>query len=135
MTLALWILLVAPALVRAQVPGFPGPSRPTAPPEVIAKNLAENVLGEDTVRRVLVLRDGQLIIIAWDTVLYRPTNTQERNREQMRGEAQLATGSIMGVMRPERIEFTMLNGAKTLAFGYRTRDGEFTITFARELGG
>lgn len=134
-TLALWVLLLTPASVEAQFPGVPGPSRPSVPPEVIAKNLAENVLGEDTVRRVQVLRDGQLIIIAWDTVLYRPTNTQERNREQMRGEAQLATGSIMGIMRPERIEFTMLNGAKILASGHRTREGEFTIIFAQELRG
>lgn len=134
-SLALWVLLVAPALVRAQVPGFPGPSRPTAPPEVIAKNLAENVLGEGTVRSVRVLGGGQVIIIAWETVLYKPTNTLQRNREQMRGEAELATGSIMGVLRPDRIEFTMWNREKTLASGYRTRDGEFIITYAKELGG
>lgn len=126
---------MAPVSAEAQRVRPPGPSQTPPPPEVIAKNLAENVLGEGTVKRVQVVRGGQLIIIAWEAALYKTTNTVQHNREQMSGEAQLATGSIMGVMRPERIEFIMLNGEKTLASGYRTRGGEFSITYAKELGG
>lgn len=104
-------------------------------PEVIARNLAENVLGEGTVRSVAVSADGRRVVIAWTTVLYRSTSTVERNREQMQGEAQLATGSIMGRMWPDVIDFTMVLGVKIMATGRRTKDGGFTMQFAPELGG
>lgn len=113
----------------------PAPAQPPpVPPEVIAKNLAENVLGENTVKRVKVTQNGRVIDIAWDAVLYKPSNSRETNREQLKGEAELATGSIMGVMRPEMIRYTILLGQRSLASGQRTRDG-FTITYAKELGG
>lgn len=105
------------------------------PPEVIAKNLAQNVLGQGTVRWVRVSRDRQQIAIAWDAVLYRPHYTADRNRDQLKGEAELATGSIMGVMKPDTIRFTILLRSRALATGRRTRDGEFTIKYAKELGG
>lgn len=105
------------------------------PPEVIARNLAENVLGRGTVKSVRVSSAGRFVEITWDAVLYKSTNSRETNREQLRGEAELATGSIMGVMRPESIRYTMLRGRRVIATGRRTRDGGFTITFSRELGG
>jgi hypothetical protein len=102
--------------------------------EVIAKNLAQNILGEGTVRWVRVSSGGHEIDIAWDAVLYRTTHTTARNREQLRGEAELATGSIMGVMKPVVIRYNILLGTRTIAQGRRTRDG-FTITYATDLGG
>lgn len=102
--------------------------------ELIAKNLAQNVLGEGTVRWVRVSSSGHEIDIAWDAVLYRTTHTTARNREQLRGEAELATGSIMGVMKPVVIRYSILLGQRAIAQGRRTRDG-FTITYARDLGG
>ncbi|MDQ7819021.1 MAG: hypothetical protein QN173_03765 [Armatimonadota bacterium] len=106
-----------------------------APAAQVARNLAENVLGPGTVRWVVVSPDGQRIDIAWDTVLYHPGHTVQRNREQMRGEAELATGAIMGVLWPQVIHYAMLRGGRTLARGWRTREGEFGITYAAELGG
>jgi hypothetical protein len=105
------------------------------PPEVIAKNLAENVLGRGTVKSVRVSSAGRFVEITWDAVLYKATNSRDTNRDQVRGEAELATGSIMGVMRPESIRYTILLGERVIATGRRTRDGGFTITFSRELGG
>ncbi|HEU4798901.1 MAG TPA: hypothetical protein VFT63_08215 [bacterium] len=102
--------------------------------EVVAKNLAQNVLGEGTVRWVRVSSGGHEIDIAWDAVLYRAAHTTARNREQLRGEAELATGSIMGVMKPVVVRYNILLGERTIAQGRRTRDG-FTITYARDLGG
>lgn len=122
----LGLLVAAPA---------PLPAQQAVPAEVIARNLAENVLGEGTVKRVRVVRDGRIVVIVWETVLYRDSNTRERNREQLRGEAELATGSIMGVMHPETIQYAILSGQKMLASGQRTRDGGFTIKYAKELGG
>ncbi|HEY3248187.1 MAG TPA: hypothetical protein VGK88_07850 [bacterium] len=105
------------------------------PPAVIAKNLAENVLGEGSVKRVQVARAGRYIEIDWEAALYRRTNTPVQNRDQLKGEAQLATGSIMGVMRPDLIVFRIWVGPKTIAVGRRHRDGGFLITYAKELGG
>jgi len=102
--------------------------------EVIAKNLAQNVLGEGTVRWVRVSSSGHEIDIAWDAVLYRAAHTSARNREQLRGEAELATGSIMSVMKPAVIRYNILLGKRTIAQGRRTWDG-FTITYAKDLGG
>lgn len=105
------------------------------PLEVIAKNLAENVLGEGLVKRVQVFRGGRHIEIDWEAALYRASNSTAKNREQLRGEALLATGSIMGVLRPELITFRIWVGTKTMVTGQRHNDGRFFITYAKELGG
>ena len=104
------------------------------PPELIARNLAENVLGEGTVRAVRVVSGGRQIVIAWDAVLYRPTHTRAKNREQLRGEAELATGAVMGVLKPQVIRFTILLKDRPVAQGTRSPEG-FTITYAKELDG
>lgn len=124
------ILIVVLALTA-----LPAPAQQSVPPEVIAKNLAENVLGENTVRSVRVTRNGRIIEITWDAVLYRRANSKERNREQLRGEAELATGSIMGVMRPDMIRYRMLLGRLIIASGTRSREGGFSIMYAKALDG
>lgn len=103
-------------------------------PDLVARNLAENVLGEGTVRSVRVVSGGRQIVITWDAVLYRPTQTRAKNREQLRGEAELATGAVMGVLKPSLIRFTMLLSDRPLAQGTRSSDA-FTITYAKELDG
>jgi len=103
-------------------------------PDLVARNLAENVLGEGTVRSVRVVSGGRQIVITWDAVLYRPTQTRAKNREQLRGEAELATGAVMGVLKPSLIRFTMLLNDRPLAQGTRSSD-VFTITYAKELDG
>ncbi|HEU5298645.1 MAG TPA: hypothetical protein VFW08_04040 [bacterium] len=106
---------------------------PAPQPETVAKNLAQNVLGEGTVRSVRVSADRGEVDIAWDAVLYRPSQTPAVNREQLRGEAELATGSILGVMKPRVIRFTILVGVEPIARGTRTWEA-FTITYAQGLG-
>lgn len=123
--IVLLVMLTAVPLRSAQTPA----------PDLMARNLAENVLGQGTVQRVQVSAGGALVDIAWEAALYRPTHTVQKNREQLRGEAELATGSIMGIMRPEMITFAILLGGRTLAAGWRMRGGEFTISYAPELGG
>lgn len=103
-------------------------------PDLIARNLAENVLGEGTVRSVRVVSGGRQIVITWDAVLYRPTHTRAKNREQLRGEAELATGAVMGVLKPQTIRFTILLNDHPLAQGTRSSDA-FTITYAKGLDG
>jgi len=122
------VLLVVVTTVPPRIAQVPAP-------DVVARNLAENVLGQGTVQRIQVSSGGALVDIAWEAALYRPTHTVQKNREQLQGEAEIATGSIMGVMRPEMITFAILLKGRTLAAGWRTRGGEFAITFAPDLGG
>lgn len=127
------VMLVALALAGA---GALAAQETAAPrPEAVARNLAQNVLGEGTVRWVRVLHSGREIDIGWDAVLYRAHETHETNRRQLRSEAELATGSIMGVMRPEIIRFTMLVGQRRIAYGQHRRHGTFTITYDKTLEG
>ncbi len=130
---AVAVMLIAFTLVGAGAVAAQG--RPAARPEVVAKNLAENVLGEGTVRWVRITRGGRAIDIGWDAVLYRAHETKETNRRQVRGEAELATGAIMGVMHPELIRFTVLVGTRRIASGQHTRQGIFTITYDKTLEG
>jgi hypothetical protein len=125
-------ILAAPAALSGALPAAAQEGRPS--PALIARNLAENVLGEGTVRSVRVEEGGRKIVISWDAVLYRPTHTRAKNREQLRGEAELATGSIMGVLKPQAIHFTIWLKTRTVAAGTRSADG-LTITYAEDLDG
>lgn len=127
MVLILLLAVVAVVASPVSAQGFPRP-------DVVAKNLAENILGEGTVRWVRVTEGGRQIDIGWDAVLYRTTNTLEHNRQQLHGEATLATDAIMRVMHPASIRFTMMLTGRIIARGERTPAG-FTITYAKELGG
>ncbi len=108
---------------------------PPVPPEVIAKNLAENVLGEQTVKHVTVSSDRRLIDISWESATYKEANSLETSRDLLKSEAQLATGSIMGIMRPQVIRFAILLGKKTLASGELSGEKGFSISYALDLGG
>ncbi|HEV8353266.1 MAG TPA: hypothetical protein VGR24_03600 [bacterium] len=129
-----WLAVALCGIVLASAAPISAQTAPV-PVEVIAKNLAENVLGEGLVRRVQVAQNGRYIEIDWEAALYRTTNSQARNREQLKGEAQLATGSIMGVLKPALIVFRIWVGPKTIVTGRRHNDGRFIITYAKELGG
>ena len=104
-------------------------------PEVLAKNLAENVLGEQTVKHVTVSSDRRLIEISWESATYKEGNSLETTRDLLKSEAQLATGSIMGIMRPRLIRFAILLGEKTLASGELSGEKGFSISYALDLGG
>jgi len=128
------LLAVVAGTASASGGSVPAAAQERPSPEVVARNLAENVLGEGTVRSVQVGLGGQRIAITWDAVLYRVTHSQAKNREQLRGEAELATGAIMGVLKPQLITFRILLRERALAQGTRSPDG-FTITYATDLNG
>jgi len=130
------LLLLAVAVAAASLAAGPlaAAQEGAPPPELVARNLAENILGEGTVRSVRVTSGGRQIVITWDAVLYRRTHTRAKNREQLRGEAELATGAVMGVLKPQLIRFTILLNDRPLAQGSRSGDA-FTIIYAKELDG
>ncbi len=106
-----------------------------ASPDVVAKNLAENVLGEQTVKQVKVSADGRQIDIAWESATYKESNSLAATRDLLKAEAELATGAIMGIMNPHTIRFAILLGTKTLATGETSRAKGFSIDYALDLRG
>jgi hypothetical protein len=129
-----WLAVALSGIVLAAAMPAAAQDAPV-PLDLIAKNLAENVLGEGQVKRVQVAQGGRYVEIDWEAALYRTTNSQARNREQLRGEALLATGSIMGVLRPALIVFRIWVGPLNIVSGRRHNDGRFIITYSKELGG
>ncbi len=107
----------------------------SVPPEVIAKNLAENVLGEQMVKHVKVSSNGEQIDIRWESATYKQVNSRETTRDLLKAEAELAGGAIMTVMKPLILRFIILLGTKTLASGEMSQGGRFSITYASELRG
>jgi hypothetical protein len=107
----------------------------SVPPEVIAKNLAENVLGEQMVKHVKVSTNGEQIDIHWESATYKQANSRETTRDLLKAEAELAGGAIMTVMQPITLRFIILLGTKMLASGEMARGGRFSITYASELRG
>jgi hypothetical protein len=84
-------------------------------PEVIVRNLVENVIGSDTVREVKVDREGKAVAVTFDSVLFKPERPKAELRELLEAEATLATQAILGTMRDyERVTATLVNKGQTL---------------------
>ena len=109
--------------------GIAGPAIPE-----MARNLAENVLGEGTVQSVRI--EAKNLLITWESATYRPQNDLGQTRELLYAEAELATGSVMGRLRDiSAIHFVITAGGNRLANGVNARGAGITLTFATQLGG
>lgn len=102
----------------------------------IARNLAENVLGEGLVTSVRTADNDATVLIRWQSATYKPANTQAAVRELLYAEAVLATRSIMwGLGQVSRVRFTITQGEHLLATGQATRAQGVSLMFAPALGG
>jgi len=101
------------------------------------RSLAENVLGTGLIRSISVTEGGATILMRWEAATYRPQHKQGEAREQLFGEAELVTGSVMGGIRSvSRIRFSMARkDGQVLASGVNTRGPGVTLTFSPLLGG
>lgn len=102
----------------------------------IARNLAENVLGQGSVKVIRTADDGHTVLIRWEAATFRPYRTVEETRELLHWEALLATGVVMGRLSDVvRVRFTIVRGAGILATGENRRGQGLRLGFAQELGG
>ena len=101
------------------------------------RSLAENVLGTGLIRSISVTEGGATILMRWEAATYRPQHKQGEAREQLFGEAELVTGSVMGGIRSvSRIRFSMgRKDGQVLASGVNTRGPGVSLTFSQLLGG
>ncbi|HEY6103635.1 MAG TPA: hypothetical protein VI007_10485 [bacterium] len=107
------------------------------PIQVKAQSLAENVLGTGLIRSIAVTEGGATLLMRWEAATYRPQNKMESTRDQLFGEAELVTGSVMGGIRSiSRIRFTMARkDGQVLATGVNIRGPGVSLTYDQILGG
>ncbi|MGQ0548320.1 MAG: hypothetical protein ACT4PY_01440 [Armatimonadota bacterium] len=107
--------------------------RPPAP-EVIAKNLVENIVGPNSVKEVKVDREKKAVTLTFDSALYRADKPKKELRELLEAEATLAIGAILQQMRDfGQVTVTLTNKGKTLAVGEGARGKDkVSMTFVDE---
>ncbi len=103
-------------------------------PEVIAKNLVENVVGAGTVKEVKIDRDKKTIAITFESALFKPDKPKKELRELLDAEATLAAGAVLDQMREYgQATLTLTNQGKTLAVAEQVRGKEKpSITYVDE---
>lgn len=103
-------------------------------PEVIAKNLVENIVGSETVRDVKVDQEKKTVTVTFDSVLFKPGKPKKDLRELMEAEATLATQAVLMQMREYgQVNAVLVNQGKTLAVAEAVRGKDkISITFMDE---
>lgn len=103
-------------------------------PEVIAKNLVENIVGSDTVRDVKVDQEKKAVTVTFDSVLFKPGKPKKDLRELLEAEATLATQAVLMQMREYgQVNAVLVNQGKTLAVAEAVRGKDkISITFMDE---
>lgn len=111
--------------------------KPALPLLTQVRSLAENVLGTGLIRGISVTESGATVLMRWEAATYRSEHKAEYARNQLFGEAELVTGSIMGGIRGvSRIRFSMARkDGQVLASGVNTRGPGVMLNFGPLLGG
>lgn len=112
-------------------------AQPEVPVPTRARSLAENILGTGLIRSLTITEGGSTLLMRWEAATYKAGQKVEETKDQLFGEAELVTGSIMGGLnRISRIRFTMSRkDGQVLATGVNTRGPGVTLMFSPLLGG
>ncbi len=103
---------------------------------IIARNLAENILGKGLVRSSRLIEDGRAVALVWESATFKATNSVAATRELLQAEVQLAAGAIFHVLRDvEGVQFVIVHGHRRLCAGRASRVRPLLIRYARELEG
>jgi hypothetical protein len=103
---------------------------------VVARNLAENILGKGVVRSSRMADEGRSVIMVWESATYKPANSLAYTRELLLAEVQLASGAIFRVLTAvQDVQFEITLNKRSLAKGTARRHLPLLITYARDLGG
>lgn len=121
----------ATALILVVLLSLPAAADDTA---LVAKNLAENILGKGLVRSSRVVEDGRTVEMLWESATYKPANPAAHTRELLQVEAQFASQAIFQVLRDVRtLQFEIVLGKRSLCSGRVSRDQPFRISYTRHV--
>ena len=85
-------------------------------PEVVARNLVENVVGAGTVREVKIDKATKTLSMTFESQLFKPGKPKKDLRELLEAEATLATQAVVAQLRDiDKVIVTLTAGDKTLA--------------------
>ncbi len=85
-------------------------------PEVIARNLVENVVGAGTVKEVKIDKGTKTLTMTFESQLFKPEKPKKDLRELLEAEATLATQAVVSQLRDiDKVLMTLTAGDKTLA--------------------
>lgn len=103
-------------------------------PEVVARNLVENIIGAGTVKEVKVDREKKTIAVTFESTQFKPEKPKKELRELLDAEATLAAAAILDQMRDYgQVTATLTNQGKTLAVAEAGRGKDKpSITFIDE---
>lgn len=121
----------ATALILVVLLSLPAAADDTA---LVAKSLAENILGKGLVRSSRVVEDGRTVEMLWESATYKPANPAAHTRELLQVEAQFASQAIFQVLRDVRtLQFEIVLGKRSLCSGRASRDQPFRISYTRHV--
>ncbi|MBI4277330.1 MAG: hypothetical protein HY660_02640 [Armatimonadetes bacterium] len=89
-------------------------------PQVVARNLVENIIGRGTVTSVKLA--GGAVEIAFNSATYKPDQDKAKAREFLQAELELAVTAILGQMAEvQQVKAQVAHGGKKLAEGTGSR--------------
>lgn len=126
-----WISVLVLILTLGALPAPPSHAASAAE---IAKNLAENVLGRQTVKSIRAVDNGARLVMIWDSPTFKSSNSRQYTRELLEAEVQLTSSAIFGVLREvRRIQFSIVTSRRHLAAGETSRESPMQLIFAPDL--
>ena len=109
-------------------------SRRPPEPDLIARNLVENIIGSGTVKDVKVDKAKKTIAVTFESTQFKPERPKKELRDLLEAEAILATGAILAQMRDYgQVTATLVKDGKILATADAARGRDKpTMTFVDE---
>jgi copper chaperone CopZ len=109
-------------------------SRRPPEPEVIARNLVENIIGAGTVKDVKVDKDKKTVTVTFESTQFKPERPKKELRDLLEAEAILAASAILSQMREYgQVNTILVKDGKTLATAEAARGRERpTMNFVDE---
>ncbi|MBI3975142.1 MAG: hypothetical protein HY334_02015 [Armatimonadetes bacterium] len=114
-------------------------TRPPAP-EVVVKNLVENIIGRGTVKEAKIDQAAGIVTVTFESATFKPDQPKEDSREFISAEAKLASDVILIIpdqlaaavpvlKQVKRVDLTLVYQGATLATATAVRNKEVQVTF------
>lgn len=114
-------------------------TRPPAP-EVVVKNLVENIIGRGTVKEAKIDQAAGIVTVTFESATFKPDQPKKDSREFISAEAKLASDVILIIpdqlaaavpvlKQVKRVDLTLVYQGATLATATAVRNKEVQVTF------
>lgn len=109
-------------------------------PEIVIKNLIENIIGRDTVKEARFDQAAGVVSVTFESATFKPGQSKQDSRTFLSAEAELASGAILTIpaqlaeaqpalKNVKRIDLTLAYQGAILATASAQRNKEVKVTF------